>query len=632
MNVEHRVRPKKHPSNIREDEAIRDLRKALKRYRPKRRHSAPALRSRDDILDPEIGYALKDLAQPGGFRRKFAQGKDKELVPPLVETMENHIPADIIATLASDNDKSARRDRPVAKDNNEIIVKLEPAYLPQFDPSIRKKKLIDIDTLKLLLVDYDSNAGTPCPPSRWGSREKMHNKLVTWTPRQVILLWYILAVSALVNANKTIGASFLPIVLQREFGLSNTGIGFVTAAYPFAAFLSVPLLTIVTQRVSKPFYYHAAALILMALCTFSFSVAHKISVAAMIITRLAVGMSSAFYFSASMFLIVRSYDASSQVPAIVGYIEGAFGVGGMIGRIFGGSLYGIGGFDLPYVVEMGMLIAIAGGGLLFIGEDHRSMCTTLATPLLPRPTGVASSSASIGSILSWPIVYVVAGLSLCMLPSGFFDAFLALRFDEVLGHTSSSTIGLLSSGLPCGYIIGSISCSYIMSKPWCTNMRLLHGGGILLAVGLFMVAPIITTGYPAAFIVVGLFISSIGMAAMLVPSLPAMHERVLTLREKDLCGSLCVGAWSIGDAMGPVALGAIADHLGFRGSTIVIGAMVAAWCTLIYTVKTKERVATKMDFVARPRLVSLDPVYAHLWMVTMQHEQSSWPPRCRSFG
>eukprot|EP00927_Polykrikos_kofoidii_P026686 TRINITY_DN23737_c0_g1_i1.p1 TRINITY_DN23737_c0_g1~~TRINITY_DN23737_c0_g1_i1.p1 ORF type:complete len:603 (-),score=58.47 TRINITY_DN23737_c0_g1_i1:67-1839(-) len=68
-----------------EDEVVRDLRRALSEKIAtssdgvKRTQSNPELRSREQLLHPDLGR-LRDVAQPGGFRRQHVQSQEQECV------------------------------------------------------------------------------------------------------------------------------------------------------------------------------------------------------------------------------------------------------------------------------------------------------------------------------------------------------------------------------------------------------------------------------------------------------------------------------------------------------------------------------------------------------------------------
>jgi len=304
----------------------------------------------------------------------------------------------------------------------------------------------------------------------------------------------------------------------------------------------------------------------------------------------------ALFFSLSLFvLVVSALGASALFAAvyplatktvtkryratILSVIETSFGVGMMTGPSFGGFLFDLGGFDLPFTVTGGALLAFSLISCLVLrrmaatedDDDDAAAYHQEAVSDNPKYSRLMRDPTISGCM----VIIVLSEMSVAwFLPS--FEPFLNRNF-----ALNSSMTGLIFSLEGITYAVFSPVFGMLLDKgiPKCSGLVV---GAVAAMLGLCLVGPVPLissfvpkTPYTSA---VGLSIVGTGIAATFITTLTMMlgsATRVASDSEqtRSMVTSLWMIAENIGTAMGTFFGGLAYDGLGFEQGLMVIAGL-----------------------------------------------------------
>ncbi|CAJ1444299.1 unnamed protein product [Effrenium voratum] len=399
---------------------------------------------------------------------------------------------------------------------------------------------------------------------------------------------------------------FLPLVMTTDFHQGASCVGLAMSVYPLGAFLATPLAAVQAQRTCRILRLHSFTLIFMSMTSMLMALSPQVHRLAgpeavflvMTFFRFAQGVSQAYYMAANTTLISRRF---TEVAYTVGMVEVAVGSGAQLGRIGGGSLFGLAGFACPFAAcSLGLLTcAVIGFGF----EDE---------PCDHVESDESESAISWKTFCTSRIFVPVAGVFAAYMVTGLLDATLPQHLELHLG-LSVFEISCFSSLRSLVYLMVSWTCAQMLRGTASLELMLCVGF-VLATLGLMLAAPQswVTDAEeyalgtrPRALAwgdqLASLIMTSAGNALLFVPGLPLMQNEVrhLGAGAAEKVSSLLMAAMSGGEFFGPIVGGVLVQHLDFGGATAIFAVLLLPFVGLSY-------VAHKSVFWARPSLSQLE--------------------------
>merc|ERR1740130_1294258 len=184
------------------------------------------------------------------------------------------------------------------------------------------------------------------------------------------LLSMCMFVMAMGEFNYAMLAPFLPAEASR-LGIPPSKVGIIFSAMPFAMLVATPFAPSAMER----FGSHAVIIgcvlsqaLLTTLFTSSYLQSNAFFPIASIL-RVGQGFSSGILESTVGAFVVRTVP-ENMVTDVVGWSSVARSLGYMLGPLFGGFMYQVGGFHLPFAVAASML-CVSAIGFIFISRQRK---------------------------------------------------------------------------------------------------------------------------------------------------------------------------------------------------------------------------------------------------------------------
>src|SRR4029453_10013805 len=149
-----------------------------------------------------------------------------------------------------------------------------------------------------------------------------------------------------------------------SLGASQTAIGLLFGSYAIALFLFTPIFGIVSDRVGRrgPML---GGLIGLAGATLLYVFANSLTL--LVVARVLQGISAAATWTAGLALLADLFPTEMRGRAM-GMAMAGMAVGMLVGPLFGGVLYELGGYSLPFFVAAGFAV-LDGLARMFLLKD-----------------------------------------------------------------------------------------------------------------------------------------------------------------------------------------------------------------------------------------------------------------------
>ena len=354
-------------------------------------------------------------------------------------------------------------------------------------------------------------------------------------------------------------------VFARTFNANNAAVGLIVSAFAITRFASGLISGKLVDRFGERFVFTSGVgmvAIFVGLAGISQSY-HQL-----LFFRAAGGLGSSMFSIAASSVIMRSVDDEHRGRALSVY-NGSFLIGAVAGPAIGGVLSVI-SLRAPFFIYSAMLL-ISGTIALFFLKSSRGAENSIASPAL-HMTGIREALAlrpyRIALVISFLTTWVLFGLRSSILP---------LFVIEKL-HSTTAVIGygFTISALFQGFLLmrgGRLSDIKGRRYAAITGTSVIMLGVITL---IFTMNPLTYFMAMAIFGIGGAFIAAVP-ASIVGDLIDGKGGQVIAIFQM---------AGDAGMMIGPIAVGLISDHFGFRASFIVT-AVVFSWA-IVLAIKLPE--------------------------------------------
>ena len=375
--------------------------------------------------------------------------------------------------------------------------------------------------------------------------------------RQVVLLSMTTLVIMLGSSIITPG---LPLY-AREFGVGYAGAGVLVASFAMGRLAFDYIGGALADRFSARSLTTAGALI-TALAAFLCALAT--SFPWLVAYRVIEGIGSAFYVITIMALFARTVRPE-QMGKAMGFYQSMILLGVSFGPTIGGVVAELGGLRAPFYVMAAFGLLVGALTWALVTPQPRRLQDSSA----PRPAStqvarhVASRSFLYVFVLTFFVFSIRAGTRTNLLP----------LFGGERGGLGASAIGVILSA--------SAFSNFVV---------LFHAGALLdrrgrqrVALPALAATAVFCLGYAWSPSFLNLLAMSTGLGIALGYLAPAPAAMVADLTSREMLGAV-IGlyrmAGDLGLLVGPVALGALAERLGFEATFAIAGACAIATLAL----------------------------------------------------
>lgn len=344
-----------------------------------------------------------------------------------------------------------------------------------------------------------------------------------------------------------------------SLSISQTAIGILFGSYAAALLIATPVFGVISDKVGRrgPMLWGILGL---TLATLLFAFANTFWL--LLICRILQGIAAAATWTAGLALLADFYPSKER-----GKVMGIALSGTLLGPTFGGWLYQLGGYMLPFFAAAG--IALIDGLLrifLLKEEPHRKEeDASGAWQLLKNRTLLLVVGA------------VVIGAAIPSVLESTFPMHLQNVFDA-----SPGIIGLLF-GVP--------SLAYAFAAPIVGSVSTKIGHPKTITIGLAITAVSLTLVVMPTTMwlqVAALGLIGISMGTVLAPTLPELADIAEQSQTQAYGVTFAIynTAYSVGMMLGPISSGAASDIFGLQLSYFAIAVMVLVYM-LFFAIMTQ---------------------------------------------
>ncbi|GAB6019235.1 hypothetical protein CHUAL_000842 [Chamberlinius hualienensis] len=342
-------------------------------------------------------------------------------------------------------------------------------------------------------------------------------------------------------------------------GVSQWMTGFILSVYQLAAIVSGPFFGKYGNLIGFKFLIVVGNLTLGASTILFGILEHSPKglpfIALCMAVRFLQGLSGSAIYTATFAVVAKQFP--DRVTVIVGTLESSSGLAYIVGPIFGGSLYQVGGFILPFL--------ICGGCQIIIG--------CLSVYYLNSLNGEQEETKEYYSLLKIPQVWLaISSLMVITTSMSFFDLTIAPFLD---------TFGI--NALEKGLMLCTISGTYMVMGPiwgrlvdkWGWSREVMAVGALIDAFGLLFLgpSPILTMKGSLLSAGLGMTIMGFGIGAQCIPPFTDILKVAKTNGFPDdvstisLVSGMVNSCQPFGAFIGPAVGGFVVAAIGFSWST-----------------------------------------------------------------
>lgn len=398
----------------------------------------------------------------------------------------------------------------------------------------------------------------------------------SWSVRNVAILASLCVVVVLSFGALFMLASFYPHEANSR-GVSISVVGLVFATYPLLVFISAPICGLMIAKYGpiRVLYFGVltggTSLTLFGFCAWISS--KTVFMVSSFLLRALSALGGAASETSAMSIAIEAFP--ERLGLVSGFIETFVGLGASFGPVFGGVLYTLGGFELPFfVIGCSMIAAIP---VLF--------CTLSSGSIGYRSDESSDQGKALFPIVESLKIPAVSMLALCFITAGltqsYFEPILGLHLEKVM-NLNTTQIGLTFLVCALLYALFTPLWGWIGDKTQCYRWLAVSG---LIGAGfsslLLGPAPFLTSFLPTKkvwFVNVAMSVAGLSWGVYFVQLMP---DLVKVMREKlgmpdssstrGVVSSIFSGMVNLGATIGPTLAGIIDDHIGFQWAMAIAG-------------------------------------------------------------
>ncbi|XP_030843946.1 MFS-type transporter SLC18B1-like isoform X1 [Strongylocentrotus purpuratus] len=390
-----------------------------------------------------------------------------------------------------------------------------------------------------------------------GEKEKTNSSMtlaqkLTFVGMAIIYLASFMSFSVL--------APFFPYEAEKK-GVSPTETGLVFGIFALTSFIASPILGKYLPTIGGKFMFLSGSFVTSG-CNILFGFLNKIEgkttfLIYCFVIRIVEALGSAATNTAGLAICANVYP--DKVAQMSGFLEVFVGIGLAIGPALGSLFYGIGGYQLPFLVI----------GLTAMAFTILNIFTL---PSLKSVNKENTSTGSLQDVMKIPAVWVVficcGWASTCI---GFTEATLTLHLTSPPFNLSPSSTGLLFFVNSVIYGIFAPIAGYIADKKEKTRI-MITVGMCLTGISLMLVgpSPLLHIQGQLWIMVISLVILGFGLAFAMIPTFLDMlfsaswYGLPDNLATQSLISGLFNSSFTLGYFLGPIGGGALVERIGFN--------------------------------------------------------------------
>jgi MFS family permease len=393
-------------------------------------------------------------------------------------------------------------------------------------------------------------------------------------PRTALLL--LTSLNLLNYADRNVLFAVQPLV-QDEFHLTNTQLGYLTSAFLGFYMIAAPFVGPLADRYSRKLIIVLGALFWSGL-TLLTAVTHTYT--ELLIRHTLVGVGEATFVTIAPTFVADLFSEDKR-GRILGVFYLALPVGSAAGYLLGGSLATQHGWRFPFYIAAapGFLVALA---VMFLREPKRGQFDTLKeTPERATVLGLVRNPAFLTATLGMAaMTYSLGGIQVWMPQFLYSERHYSLKDANFLFGiiiVSDGILAALAGGWLGDYLLPRMKSSYYMVSA--ASMLL---GVPVMTVALFVKGPLMIPAIAcAAFF---LLLNTSPLNAAVINSVGA-HIRATALAVNIFIIHI------LGDVPSPTMMGWVADHRSLQMAFVLpIIAMVISSAILFYGMKFAPQV------------------------------------------
>ena len=394
-------------------------------------------------------------------------------------------------------------------------------------------------------------------------------------PRTALLL--LTALNLLNYADRNVLFAVQPLV-QDEFHISKTQVGYLTSAFLICYMIAAPFVGPLADRYSRKLIISLGAIFWSGL-TLLTAVTHNYS--ELLVRHTLVGIGEATFVTIAPTFVADLF-AENKRGRILGVFYLAIPVGSAAGYLLGGHLAPLHGWRFPFYIAAapGFLIAIA---VLFLREPPRGQFDTLKeTPERASIFGLARNPAFLTATLGMAMMTFSLGGIQVWMPQFLFSerhySLQAANFDFGIIVVVDGILASLLGGWLGDYLLPRLKSSYYLVS----------------AVGMALGVPFMIV---ALFVPGRLMIPAIALAAffLLFNTSPLNAAVINSVGANIRATAIALNIFIIhllGDVPSPTAMGWVADKHSLQSAFILpVIAMVLSAIILFYGMRYAPEVA-----------------------------------------
>ncbi|XP_030829068.1 MFS-type transporter SLC18B1 [Strongylocentrotus purpuratus] len=354
-------------------------------------------------------------------------------------------------------------------------------------------------------------------------------------------------------------APFFPYEAQKK-GVNPTETGLVFGIFSLVSFIACPICGKYLPVVGGKFMFLSGSFV-AAGCNILFGVLDRIDDKTMFLTycfviRTVEALGSAATLTAGMAICSNVYP--ENVAQVNGFLELFLGLGFAIGPPLGSLFYGIGGYELPFIVLGCTSIVL----------------TILNIFIIPSTSSSREEDGRPGSVLEvlkipavWLVLITVAWGSASY---GFFDPTLALHLTSPPLSIEPSLVGVMFLMIGGTYALFAPVWGYVADKTKTTRLMMALGS-YFTGISYLLVGPSPLLNLPSRLWIV---IVALGFQGCIcgICIMPALLDLFLSVKwyghpddlaTQSIISGLFNAAYSLGSFIGPTAGGALVEQIGF---------------------------------------------------------------------
>ncbi|MFD1413590.1 MFS transporter [Oceanobacillus jeddahense] len=353
-----------------------------------------------------------------------------------------------------------------------------------------------------------------------------------------------------------------------SLSISQTAIGILFGSYAAALLIATPIFGVISDKVGRrgPMLWGILGL---TIATLLFAFANTFWL--LLICRILQGIAAAATWTAGLALLADFYPAKER-GKVMGIALSGQAMGILLGPTFGGWLYQLGGYMLPFFVAAG--IALIDGLLrifLLKEEPHRK----------------EEDASGAWHLLKNRTLLLVVG---AVIIGAAIPSVLEPTFPMHLQHVFDASPGII------GLLFGVPSLAYAFAAPIVGSISTKIGHPKTITIGLAITAvslALVVMPTTMWLQVAALALIGISMGTVLAPTLPELADIAEQSQTQAYGVTFAIynTAYSIGMMVGPMISGAAADIFGLSLSYLAIAAIVFVYMfffTIMTRVKKKE--------------------------------------------